>query len=298
MLAREAFGAEQCATLVPAFEAFERKARAAWPSFEAGDGFATVVAAKLQGASDPGDALARLDPTEIWLAAACADASAPALRAFEDGYVRPLRGPLSAAVRDAERADEIRQRLRQRLLTRTEQGVVRLVEYAGEGKLRALVKVTAMRIATDLAREEKRSPHKFAGAEGDTADALIDDDVSPELRAVLGQHRDEIKRAFETAVAELDPTERGMLRLHLLDGVSIDGIAALHGVHRSTAARRILRVRGQIGDRVRALLQQRLALSEPGVESLLRAVDSQLDLSLTRVLDGKGGAARGNAAAD
>jgi RNA polymerase sigma-70 factor (ECF subfamily) len=288
-LARDAFAPDRIEALCTAWPAFEAAGGKAWPGFAPRpETLAAAVIDKLRGATDPIDALSRLDPPEVWLAAACADAIPAALRAFEDRFVQPLDGPLSAAVRDAARADEIRQRLRQRLLTRTEQGTVRLVEYAGEGKLRALVKVTAMRIATDLAREEKRSPHKFAAAEVDTAEALMDDDVGPEVRAVLGQHREAIKRAFEAAVTELDPTDKGMLRLHLLEGISIDGIAALHGVHRSTAARRILRVRGQVGDRVRALLRERLALSDPGLESLFRAVDSQLDLSLTRVLDGGG----------
>lgn len=272
--------------LFAAFATFEAAGGRAWPGFAPQPStLATIVAAKLSGATDPCDALARLDPGEVWLAAACADGSASALRTFDDRFVQPL--PLSAAVRDPARADEIRQRLRHRLLTPTDAGAVRLVEYAGEGKLRALVKVTAMRIATDMAREEKRSPHKFAAPEVDTAEALMDDDVGPEVRAVLGQHREAIKRAFEAAVGELDATEKGMLRLHLLEGVSIDGIAALHGVHRSTAARRILKVRGQVGDRVRSLLREQLALSDPGLESLFRAVDSQLDLSLTRVLDGR-----------
>jgi RNA polymerase sigma-70 factor (ECF subfamily) len=82
----------------------------------------------------------------------------------------------------------------------------------------------------------------------------------------------------------LPSTDRGILRLHLLERLNIDEIAALHDVHRATAARWLTRIRHHIGEHTREALRARLRLDASELDSLLRAVDSRLDLSLSRIL--------------
>jgi RNA polymerase sigma-70 factor (ECF subfamily) len=72
--------------------------------------------------------------------------------------------------------------------------------------------------------------------------------------------------------------------MHLLDGASIDRIAAVHSVHRATAARWLERIRERLASGTRRLLQERLRVSRDELASLVRLIDSQLDLSLSTLL--------------
>lgn len=67
-----------------------------------------------------------------------------------------------------------------------------------------------------------------------------------------------MKHAIEDAAAELAPRDRALLRLHLVERASIDDIAALYRVHRATVAR--------------------------WIQSAREIVESELTLSLSRVL--------------
>jgi RNA polymerase sigma-70 factor (ECF subfamily) len=69
-----------------------------------------------------------------------------------------------------------------------------------------------------------------------------------------------------------------------MEHLGIDAIAALHGVHRSTAARWLQGVRERLGKHIRRSLRERLGPRPRDIESVLRAVDSQLDLSFSRLL--------------
>jgi RNA polymerase sigma-70 factor (ECF subfamily) len=67
--------------------------------------------------------------------------------------------------------------------------------------------------------------------------------------------------------------------MHYLDGATIDEIAAVYEVHRSSAARWIAESRAAILEHTRRLLQERLKGTASEIESILRLVDSRLDIS-------------------
>jgi len=75
-----------------------------------------------------------------------------------------------------------------------------------------------------------------------------------------------------------------VLRQHTLDGQSIDRLAALHGVHRATAARWIDAARGTVLAGTQRELIQRLGLNTSELASVIRLIQSQLELSLLRAL--------------
>jgi RNA polymerase sigma-70 factor (ECF subfamily) len=74
------------------------------------------------------------------------------------------------------------------------------------------------------------------------------------------------------------------LKLHFHEGVTLDELAQLQGVHRTTIARRIAAARKEIILRGRTQLRERLALSPSELESLMRLMADHLDLSLGGVL--------------
>jgi RNA polymerase sigma-70 factor (ECF subfamily) len=95
------------------------------------------------------------------------------------------------------------------------------------------------------------------------------------------RYRELFRAAFRTALATLAPLDRTLLRMNVLDDVSIDGIAAVHGVHRATAARWLDRARASVALAVRREIMQRLGADPFEADDLLRWVQSRIELSLT-----------------
>ena len=109
--------------------------------------------------------------------------------------------------------------------------------------------------------------------------------VAPELQIIKQRYRAHFKAAFERAIDELSPRDRTLLKLHVIERSSIDDIGALYKVHRATAARWLEAIRDNLGERTRALLAAELALGPAELESVVRAVQSQVSVSLSRILD-------------
>lgn len=234
------------------------------------------------GASEPA-ALEGIDAAEVWLSAACGDGNSEALAIFERDYVARLGPALRSMELTAAEVEEVQQRVRHRLLTSATDEALPLFQYVGRGRLFGLVKVVAIRIALDDIRRRKRAPDRGKIDERTVA-RLMDGGLGPELALVETQHRGAVKDAFASAVESLQADQRAILRMHLLDRASIDEIAALHAVHRATAARWLTRIRTQLADRTHEALRATLALDDSRLASLFRAVDSRLDLSLSRLL--------------
>lgn len=97
-------------------------------------------------------------------------------------------------------------------------------------------------------------------------------------------YRDEFKRAFHAAVEALDDRERLLLRQHALDGLSIDQLAALHGVHRATAARQVQAARQSVLAATQRELIRRLRLARGELASVMRLIASRLDVTLPLAL--------------
>jgi RNA polymerase sigma-70 factor, ECF subfamily len=221
---------------------------------------------------------------ELRLAAACAAGEVGALRRFDAEYVALLDAPLRALGLDGGRIDDVKQRVREKLLLPRDDDVPRVLQYAGAGRLVGLVKVTALRTALNDQRQRRRRNATHARAKETTVQRIMAADLGPELQVIDTQHRALIKQAFETAIEALERADRGLLRLHLLERMTIDEIAALHGIHRATAARRLARIRDAISTRAHECLRAAMPSRSHGLASVTRAVDSMLDLSLARVL--------------
>jgi RNA polymerase sigma-70 factor (ECF subfamily) len=71
--------------------------------------------------------------------------------------------------------------------------------------------------------------------------------------------------------------------MHARDGLSIDRIAPMLGIHRATAARRLERARADALDAARAILQEG-GLSASEARSLCIALAPEVDVSIARAL--------------
>ncbi|MCY1055380.1 sigma factor-like helix-turn-helix DNA-binding protein [Nannocystis sp. SCPEA4] len=268
------------AALMAALTASVTAARARFPGveFEA-SAVGRHLGEKVVAEADPLAALARLRTEELCLVCACLAGNPRALQLFDAAYLAPVAERLRRSGLAAEVVADARQRIAGSLLVADSGGTRRLATYSGRGDLAGWLYVAIAREARRLAGREAR----FTAADDlELADERIGGDL--ELAHLKATYGEAFRRSFHTALAELDEQARNLLRQHLLDGLSIDQIAALQRVHRATAARRLVRVREDLALRTRALLVQDLGLSERESDSVLRLVRSQLDLSLTRVL--------------
>ncbi|NNC17011.1 hypothetical protein HRD49_25980 [Corallococcus exiguus] len=99
---------------------------------------------------------------------------------------------------------------------------------------------------------------------------------------------DSEKAAFDVlrkVLEALPPRERTLLRLHHLHGFTMDRLATMYGESRSGVARRVLQSRERLLKLLRAELAGRLKPDDAALDSLLGLVNSQLDLSLNRLME-------------
>jgi RNA polymerase sigma-70 factor (ECF subfamily) len=176
--------------------------------------------------------------------------------------------------------DETRQRLRAMLMVDHGGRGPLLAQYGGRGALRRWIRVVAAREAGKTWR-------------ADTAAIPVEDDAlfdalapptDPVLSAVKKDAAVAFKRAFVSALAELDRRDRTLLKLHILDGLSIDELAPMHAVHRATIARWIAAAKDLVLAGTRRQLMRDLALDAQEVDSLIALVQSRIELT-SKVLD-------------
>ncbi|MEJ7598804.1 MAG: hypothetical protein WKG01_12930 [Kofleriaceae bacterium] len=218
-------------------------AAAAWPGVAVEP--AALVAAladKLAGAEPPAltpDALA-----ELHLAIACARGDSSAIAAFERAYLDVVPQALAGMKLPQATIDDVRSIVRDKLLLADGDRPARVLDYAGRGRLRGLVQVTATRTAIDRIRHDQREtalPARELAASGDVVLSLI-----------KAQYREAFAAGFARAVEAAPRRDRNLLRLHFLGGVTLDQLAQMYSVHRATIVRWLAAARATVLDHTRA----------------------------------------------
>ena len=258
--------------------AAERRARAAWPQLAIDE--ARFAARLVELAGEP--PLADLHVEDLYLAWACIEGHADALAAFEARMLPVLDATLARLRIEPGRRDDLVQDLRIHLVVGSGRGPGKLAQYRGHSELERWLRATALRAAYRLAIRSRRD---LALADEHMATAgIIDDD--PALAHWKDQCRVELEHAVTAALAALAGRDRLLLKQHYLDRLTIEGVAALHGIHRSSAARWLAQAREALATAVLRDLRDRLRISATEVESIVQLVRSQLDITFERLLAG------------
>ncbi|QRO02834.1 transcriptional regulator [Archangium violaceum] len=256
-------------------------ARAHWPGVDLdGARFAAHLARHLPADSTP-EALERLHLPDLYLAHACAEGVPAAHAAFEAHLLSEVNVAVARLKLPPAALDEVRQLVRQKMLVPGPDTPPKLAAYPGTGPLSGWVRAAALWLALDLQRQ--RSSHDTP-KDDSTLSLLVDPGDDPELAYLKTTYRTEFNTAFGQALANLSPRERNLLRLKYLDGLSIDQFGALYGVHRATGARWVVAAQQALLEETRRLLTERLRLTGSQLDSVLRLISSQLDVSLSRLL--------------
>jgi RNA polymerase sigma-70 factor, ECF subfamily len=251
-------------------------ASAAWPSeWVPRSVFAAYVKERAEGDAQLSDEAA----AAMYLACACLRGVGPALEAFERTYVPDIRRAGARAGLSPDQLAELAQMLREELLVGRNGASPTLGEYRGRGELRGWLRVTATRAAVRM----KKRAQKAGEPELDRLEARATDD-DPELSYMKALYRHAFRVAFRAAVLTLDERERKILHQHTIEGLSIDQIGAAHGVHRATAARWVQAAREKLLSATRKEFARQANVSPREAASVLRLVQSRLDVTMRRLL--------------
>jgi RNA polymerase sigma-70 factor, ECF subfamily len=273
--------ADASAEVRDALVARMREAHDAWPRLVEDDlGFAAHLGARLEGNRPLCDSLAAVRAGDLYLAWACTLGRPAALAEFEKGYLRELDAAWRTVIPAPVPLEEARQRFREKLFVARGEDEPAIGGYAGRGGLRPWLRVAAARMLLDLAKR----PRQEVSAEDEFFETLPWLGADPQAQLDKRTHRAELKAALAEAIAALSTRERNVLRYAFIEALTIDQIGAIYGVHRATAARRVADARSTLRTLLRERLAERLGASDRELDAILGLVESQLDLSLERLL--------------
>jgi RNA polymerase sigma-70 factor, ECF subfamily len=208
------------------------------------------------------------------LAAACAVGDAAALAKFDTRFAAEVAITLRRMRLGDEAVAEVKQRVYERLFVAAPGARPRIAEYQGRGNLGGWLRVVVVRTALNFLRERADLPLDDALLAGLAAPG------DPELELMKQKYRGEFQDSFKAALATLDAREQNLLRHVVIDGLDPGRIGKLYQVHRTTAMRWIDAAKQALLDRTRAGLMAKLRIGVDELDSIMRLIESQLEVEL------------------
>ena len=262
--------------------------RSLWTLWEAGrtawaavdlppPAFARHLAVHLPADDDAERFVAAVDAGDLYLACACALAVRAALVAFDRSILSQVPAFLSRMDPSPSFADEIRQRVREKLLVAVSGASPRIAEYAGTGPLRNWVRVVVIRTAVSLRRNQDERP-------AEALDEGLMHALDVELDYLRSRFRSELRTALRAAFAGLPPEQRHVFHLCFAGGMTGDAIAGVLQVTRRTVVRWLASARTAMFHETRRLLQARLRLAPRELDSLIEMTRADPELNVSTLL--------------
>jgi RNA polymerase sigma-70 factor, ECF subfamily len=239
------------------------------------------IARRAPAGAELADYLTRCRAGDLALAVGASKGNEAAITELE----RTFRATIDAACRrfagPGQTADDLKQILRSKLFVAEPGKSPKIADYAGQGFLDNWLRVTAVRVFLDLLKRKDRT--REASAEDDDVLSLPQPgDLA--LDVVKAEYRAAVAEAMFSGAQQLPPGDRHLLRQHLVQGLSIDQLGAVLGIHRATAARRIARAKEQLVAETRRHLALKLRLEEHELDDVIGLVMSRLDVSIAKLL--------------
>jgi RNA polymerase sigma-70 factor (ECF subfamily) len=217
---------------------------------------------------------------DLYLACACLAGSPEAVALFSARHGATIRGAIirSGAGSDAGEAE---QQLLKGLLVGSITAPPKIGSYAGKAPLDRWLGVAAQRAALMWLREYRAETRARDAAGAEPASTNV---VSPESVYAKERYRIEFEQALSEALERLEERDRALLRLHVVNAVSVEKIGKMFGVSQPTASRWLAAARATLLDDIKMTLRTRLGVSSAEATSLAGMVASRLDLSLSTLL--------------
>ena len=262
-------------------DAAERGARA-WPGVRVDPvAFVSFLAERVAADTEPTLALVDLRIEELYLCCACLAGSAPAIAELDRRFIADSARALGRFGANTQARDEALQLAREKLLAGAADAPPKLAQYSGKGALGGWIRVVVVRTALNTQRSEKRHVPRDDDL---LATRIAEDSADPELQVMKAEYADTLAQAVAGAFRRLTSEQRNLLRLYVIDQLSLAELGKLHSVDASTISRWLTKIRARLLDEAQSELLQRYALRPSECASVMRLVRSDLHLSIARLL--------------
>jgi RNA polymerase sigma-70 factor, ECF subfamily len=279
----EPLGDADRGTVSAVLEAAVVAAREAWPGVVIDvDAWIRAIAELAPRPFDTASPLGAVLASDHYLAFACGNGDPAAVAACDALLVREAGFAAEGTRMHVSVRDEAIQIAREHLFAPRADKPPAIKNYSGRGPLRAWLRVIVSRELVRIAKTQQRSAPL---EERLIASPVVAED--PVLEELKVKYRAQLADAFRTALGTLTPRDRTLLRYQLIDNLTIDDIGALYKVHRATAARWLAKIREDLVEQSRATMAEALGVDTAEAASIVRLVQSQLDVSVIRHLDTK-----------
>ncbi|MCC6620168.1 MAG: sigma-70 family RNA polymerase sigma factor [Deltaproteobacteria bacterium] len=261
----------------PELDALYVRGAASWPALAlSAERFVAYVAARLDEGQDPNKLVAE----DLYLAAACVLGVEGAASALIARYAQPLERYAHKLGGTPATREDLLQDVWARLLTPGPDGSApKLAQYRGRGPLEAWLRVTLLRRGIDAAGRPGAESLDFEEVAYRQAAAH-----DPELSVLRRRHGEEVAAIFREAIEATPREERTLLRMHYVDGATMNELAVVFRTSRSGIHRRLEGARDALMARITALVRARLSLDESQHASMLGLFQSELRSHLGRLL--------------
>jgi RNA polymerase sigma-70 factor (ECF subfamily) len=254
------------------------RARAAWPALAIADeDFLRFLAERVPEGAGLAQ-LERMNVEDLYLACGCASGSPQAGELFASRFFPVIRRAVAQLEVPAAWAEDVRQTVYDKLFLADSERPAAIRHYQGTGDLATWVHVVAVRQTVDLIRKRNREQTLR-----DLPEVIASDD-NPELRLLKERFGSEFKAVFEEVLTRLSSKERNLLRYQLVASLTLEQIAGVYRVNRSTVVRWMQALRDKLLDETRTALSERLHLTGAEFASLMHLIQSQLQVSIKRLL--------------
>jgi RNA polymerase sigma-70 factor (ECF subfamily) len=257
-------------------------AQETWPALTLGpEEFFWYVGERLPDGDDLLGHLRLVRSSDIYLACACVLAVPGGIGEFAKHFDKTVDGALARFERQGLDVDDAKQKVLERLLIGRGERSPTLTLYGGHGALGGYVRITVVREVLAMIQKAKRMPE--VGIDR-AIEHLMADERDPELQALKNQYLGEFKTAFQEAFSTLGERERTTLRYYYVSGLNVRQIGKIYGVEHTTVSRRLVKIRGALLMGTRDRIQAAIGVGNTDFNSIARLVESQLNVSLVRLL--------------
>jgi RNA polymerase sigma-70 factor (ECF subfamily) len=215
--------------------------------------------------------------SDLFLSCAAGRGDAVAIQHIDERFIATLTGRIRRLGASSDEIADVLQVVRERLFTGSSP---RIRTYNATVSLSQWIKVIAIRAAIDAHRREAllTKPPMMP------ADSDVPDPHDMQTHVMKEEYRHEFEKAVRELLVRLETRDRIVLRLYILEHVSIDKIAGMYGVHRVTVTRWIWNAGEHLLAGLREHFRHRFGIELREFDSLARLVRSRLSLDLDRVL--------------
>jgi RNA polymerase sigma-70 factor (ECF subfamily) len=252
-------------------------AAAAWPTLPRPSTFLDYLRDRVPAGAAFEDWLEHAPIADCYLACACAAGSEPALALFDSTILCNLAKFLSSMRPSPDFLAEVAQTVREKLFVAAANKRPKIAEYLGMGTLTGWVRVVSVRTAIDLKRLDAHAEHHV---EFDDQRFVKPSAEDQELAHLKARYRDQLNEALRRAIGVTSHEQRNLLRLHFVEGFTFDELAHMFKMHKVTVWRKMAAARDAVVECARDILKLELNLPSDEFDSLMRVLESQIDVSL------------------